>query len=190
MRQWGEIANRIDDSDTRFYGRFIEPERLTDDYVDCAEFVYEVLSEQGFSGFPSGDCIYQSNWYKNREKNELCVTSSNINEIVVGDVILWTGTWKDAKEYAHTGIVVQRSENLIQIVNAGQQGCDCDIKWKSYKVKNDEGVEVQLYDTMEDCYKTSCEKPAIWKSISYFNATTLNSANHVFKYWARPKINK
>lgn len=154
------------------------------------QFVYEVLSEQKFLRFPSGDCGSQSTWYKNREKINLCVKSSNTDEIGIGDVVLWTGTWKEAKEYAHTGIVVQSSESSIHIVNAGQQGCECDIKWGSYKVKNDEGVEVQLYSTMEDCYNSLCDKPAIWKSTNYYNAKTLNSPHHIFKYWARPKMNK
>jgi hypothetical protein len=82
---------------------------------------------------------------------------------------------------------VYKTENAIHVVNAGNQGCYCDTGWATFKVKNKEGVEVQLFDNMEDCYEEKCKKPAIWKSESYFDATTLNSKDHPFKYWARPK---
>ncbi|HEU5290040.1 MAG TPA: CHAP domain-containing protein, partial [Cyclobacteriaceae bacterium] len=184
-----EIANRMDGSDTRRYGRFLEPARLTDVYVDCAEFVYDVLTEEGFK-IASGDCEIQSDWYKAREETKLCVTGSNPSDVVVGDILLWKGNWKGAKEYAHTGIVVQVAENVVHVVNAGNQGCHCDNGWDDYKVKNKEGIEVQVFKTMEECYKEKCKNPAIWKSTGYFNASTLNSKDHTFKYWARPNLTK
>lgn len=195
-----EIANQIDNSDTRFYGRFIEPARLTDDYVDCAEFVYDVLKEQGFTTLPSGDCVAQSKWYKAREEEGLCTTGTDIDEVIVGDIILWTGTWAGSKEYAHTGIVVQKSESSVNIVHAGQKGCKCDeggsTTWKSHtkEVVNDSTGQkeiVQKYASMQECYdECTSANYSIYNTSSYFNATTLNSDDHIFKYWARPTKEK
>ena len=190
-KQRADIANRIDNSDTRFYGRFIEPERLTDNYVDCAEFVYEVLTEQGFTGFPSGGCNEQSTWFKAKEKDGLCTTGTDVSKVVAGDIILW-GT---QGAYGHTGIVVEKSEGTVSIVNAGFQGCRCDDKWKTYTKEDENKKIVQKYQTIEECYSDKCKKPSIWKSEGtnskgYFKANTLSSEDHVFGYWARPSLIK
>jgi hypothetical protein len=197
-KQRADIANRIDNSDTRFYGRFIEPERLTDNYVDCAEFVYEVLTEQGFTGFPSGGCNEQSTWFKAKEKEGLCTTGTDVSEVVMGDIILWTSEGGSMTSYSHTGIVVEKSENTVSIVNAGFQGCKCDNgKWKEDTKDGLDGKPVQKYETISDCYNDpfKCKNPSIWKSEGtnskgYFKANTLSSEDHVFGYWARPSLTK
>jgi hypothetical protein len=79
-----EFALSLDDDD-RTYKQVTEDNgRLTDDYIDCAEFAYEVAKEKGATNIPSGGCSEQVEWFK-----ENGIRGTDFNAIQVGDFIYW-----------------------------------------------------------------------------------------------------
>jgi hypothetical protein len=90
------FAREKDLTDTRLYKTPVYvPEKLTDEFVDCAEFTNEVTLSQGTDiGYGSDG---QLEWCK---KNGQYGTSAN--DIKVGDIIFWDRTYKTCTDTEKT----------------------------------------------------------------------------------------
>lgn len=112
-------AKKKDDIDTRTYKTPIYvPEKLNDNYVDCAEFTNEIAIFQGKDiGY---SCDIQYEWFKKNGK-----WGSNLKDIKVGDFIYWDrekykGTEEGGKFLNHVGIVYKVfDDGKVSVIQAG-----------------------------------------------------------------------
>jgi len=172
--------------------------RLTDDYVDCAEFIYDV-SKQIDVTIPSGNCDMQYSSLTTQGYP----SGTTVAEIKKGDIIFWTSP-NDSKVLAHTGIATQDYNNsYIPVVQSGRSGCECDkLKYPVYEIDNDtkdpltdaDGNKKVKYATISDCDQACINASlfSIRELTNYVNSegTAINSKGNIdlkFKYWVRPK---
>jgi Fibronectin type III domain len=194
-------AESMNNSDTRFYRQVIEDNgRLTDTYVDCAEFIYDILKMESLTP-PSGDCVIQFNWYK-KEGYEW---GTDVEEIKKGDILLWDDPDDSSdpeKALNHSGLAIKdyaKGDIYIPIIHSGRNGCYCGgYSYPVYK-KDEEGnvlvdsvtnKKIVVYETAEDCYETCADgkKYSITKLTTYIDSNGNAVDDDLYlKYWVRPK---
>lgn len=117
------LAKSIMDVDERIYKQEIDlNKKLTDDFVDCSEFVHEVI-EQSDSFLLPWDCDSQYLWFTENEGEY----GDDWEDIEIGDIIFWVKP-SDTGDLTHTGIVYElRADGTATIIHATCQG-DCSGK--------------------------------------------------------------
>ncbi len=114
-----ELAKQIEDKDERKYGLVVIANgRLTDNIVDCAEFISEIAWSQGHQTYPSGACVDQLSWFKKNAE-----WGDNFDDIRVGDVIFWDRDKNAGVGNDHTGIIVEKlSDGSVKYIHASFNG--------------------------------------------------------------------
>ncbi len=108
------VAKEIESKDTRTYKQTREGAYKVDTYVDCSEFVHEVVTET--MGVNVG--TYTEDIKKFYETNTQAIFETDFSGVKLGDAIMWVDKRKTDRTITHIGIVSGVSKSIVTVTHA------------------------------------------------------------------------
>ena len=108
------VAKEIESKDNRTYDQIRDPGFKVDTYVDCSEFVYEVVKES--MGVDVG--TYTENIKYFYESNPQALFETDFSNIKKGNAIMWVDKREKERTITHIGIVTENTKSLVTVTHA------------------------------------------------------------------------